>query len=225
MRRRILTALAGVAVAVGLAACAPAVPGVPGSIRVVSPIPDPASAPSGEPLLAIDGAFAIGSGPIVIDAWVDFFCPFCRMFEEANGDFIGALVRDDVATLRVHPIAILDRASMGTKYSTRSANAFACVAEFSPDDALDYMASLYANQPQESTEGLSDDELAVGAPRAAVDCIHDGRFGGWVTDWTQQSLDAGVQGTPTVFVNGSRYTGSLNGPEFRNFVAAVTTAV
>jgi len=225
VRRRVLLALAGAAVALGLAACAPAAPGVPGSVppgQIVVPAPDLVS---GEPTRAVDGAFAIGSGRVVIDAWVDFFCPYCRMFEEGNGAFLRALVEQDVATLRIHPIAILDRASMGTKYSTRAANAFACVAEYSPADALDYMEHLYANQPPESTPGLSDDELAAAAPPSAVDCIHEGRFAEWVGDWTEGALDAGVQGTPTVFVNGSRFQGALSGPDFRDFVSGMTATV
>jgi len=226
MPRRILLALAGAAVVLGLAACAPATPGLPGSVppgEVV--VPGPGGAQPDEPSLAVDGAFAIGSGPVVIDAWVDFFCPYCRMFEEGNGELIRALVERDAATLRVHPIAILDRASMGTKYSTRAANAFACVAEYSPSDALDYMEHLYANQPPESTPGLSDDELAAGAPRAAVDCIRGGWFAGWVGDWTQGALDAGVQGTPTVLVNGSLFQGALRGPDFRDFLSGMAATV
>lgn len=231
MRRRVLLALAGAGVALGLAACAPATPGVPGSVppaEVVVPAPvegAPADAVSGEPTRAVDGAFAIGTGAIVIDAWVDFFCPYCRMFEEGNGAFIRELVEQDAATLRVHPIAILDRASMGTKYSTRAANAFACVAEHSPADALDYMERLYEIQPAESTPGLTDDELAAGAPRSAVDCIRDGRFADWVGDWTRGALDLGVQGTPTVLVDGVLYQGALGGSAFREFVLGATSTV
>ncbi|HWK19557.1 MAG TPA: thioredoxin domain-containing protein [Microbacteriaceae bacterium] len=222
--RRVLVGLAGAAALLGLAACAPATAGVPGSVPpgdVVVQVP--VEAVSGEPSRAVDGAFAIGSGPIVIDAWVDFFCPYCRMFEEGHGEYIRGLVERDAATLRVHPIAILDRASMGTKYSTRAANAFACVAEHAPERALDYMAHLYEIQPAEATPGLTDDQLAMAAPAAAVECIHGGWYAQWVGDWTRGALDAGVQGTPTVLVNGSLYRGRLDGPDFREFVGGATS--
>lgn len=234
MPRRLLLALAGAAAVLGLAACAPASPGIPGSVVPGSVVPGPVAPGEvvvpgevvpAEPTRAVDGAVAIGSGPIVIDAWVDFFCPYCRMFEEGNGEYLRTLVEQDRATLRVHPIAILDRASMGTEYSTRAANAFVCVAEYAPSETLDFMEALYANQPPESTPGRSDEELAAFAPAAAAECIGDGRFAEWVGDWTAAALDAGVRATPTILVNGTQYRGALDGPAFRDFVSGLTAAL
>lgn len=224
MLRRGLLAVLGAGLVLGLAACAPASGGVPGSVapgKVI--VLEPAGPVSGDPSRAVDGAFAIGTGPVVIDAWVDFFCPYCRMFEEGNGEYIRALIDRGTATLRVHPIAILDHASMGTKYSTRAANAFACVAEYAPGRALDYMEHLYKVQPRESTPGLSDEELGAAAPADAVECIHGGWYTGWVGDWTGGALDAGVRGTPTVLVNGALYQGRLEGPDFREFVGGANS--
>lgn len=226
MRRGVLATALAAAVALGLVACAPAVPGVPGTPPAsVAPETAAHGGPEGVPSVperARAGAFALGSGAIVIDTWVDFFCPYCRAFEESNGELIRTLVEQGRATLRVHPIAFLDRASMGTRYSTRAANAFACVAEYAPAGAFDYMAYLYANQPPESTPGLDDDALAGAAPGEAVDCIREGWFADWVGEATRGALEAGVRGTPTVLVNGMLYRGRITGGDFRDAVLGST---
>lgn len=223
MRGRLPAGLAALTVALGatlgLSACAPAVPGVPGSVAPPgspgAPAPVP---PASEPASAVQGAIVIGDGETQIDIWVDFFCPFCRMFEEANGDYVERLVGRGEATLRVHPIAILDRASMGTAYSTRAAGAFACVGEYAPEEALGYFQRLYEVQPEEGTPGLTDEELAAAAPGIAADCIRDGWFGDWVGEWTQRSLEAGIRATPTVLVNTEQFPGGYDPADFRAFV-------
>ena len=63
-----------------------------------------------------------------MDTYVDFMCPVCNQFEQAYGEAIQGLVDDGTITLNIHPISILDRASQGTEYSTRAANAMYCVA-------------------------------------------------------------------------------------------------
>ena len=57
---------------------------------------------------------------------------------------------------------------MGTQYSTRAANAFACVANYSPDSAFDYSATLFENQPEEATEGLTNKQLIDLAKKVKV---------------------------------------------------------
>ena len=60
--------------------------------------------------------------------YIDFMCPVCNQFEQLYGPTIQGLVDDGTITLGIHPIAILDRQSQGTEYSTRAANAMYCVA-------------------------------------------------------------------------------------------------
>ncbi|OJX67092.1 MAG: hypothetical protein BGO95_10205 [Micrococcales bacterium 73-13] len=229
MRRRLLLGVTALAAGLGLAACAPAMPGFPGapsavttpepSLSAPGAAPDgPSSAPPEEPASAVDGAVVIGDGAVEVELWVDLLCPYCRMFEEANGDYLGSLVDAGAATLRVHPIAILNRVSAGTQYSTRAANAFVCVAERAPDEALGYLRRLYAIQPEEGTGGLTDRELAGEAPSAAAECILDGWFSDWVDEWTQRALDLGIRGTPTVVVDGRLYPGGFDPADFRAFV-------
>jgi protein-disulfide isomerase len=177
-----------------------------------------------------------------IRVYVDFLCPVCGAFETANAPQIKKLVESGVATLEIHPISILDRQSMGTQYSTRAANAFACVANYSPDSAFDYSATLFENQPEEATEGLTNQQLIDLAKKAKVakqdsvaKCINDTKFKNWVAASTARALSGPipnsdidkVAGTPTVLVNGQsyKYTTDANGAfdpeEFSNFLLKV----
>jgi protein-disulfide isomerase len=172
--------------------------------------------------------------PARIVTYIDYGCPYCNQFETTNAAQIEQLVAAGYATLEVHPISILDRAFQGSEYPTRAANAMACVAAEEPNAFLDASAALFAAQPAEQTEGLSDDGIreildSAGALNDEVSaCIGDKRYVGWVEAATLRATedpdlanpDTGNFGTPTILVNGVRYTGALdNGDEFANFIA------
>lgn len=158
-----------------------------------------------------------------ITVYSDYMCPYCNQFETSQMPQIKQWVEDGSATLELHPFNLLDRVSLGSKYSTRSAAAAACVADSDPDAFLAYNTSLYENQPSESTRGLTNDKLAALAKAAGAtsgevaSCIQDQRFAGWVGDATNRVLNEAipnssldkVTSTPTIIVNGKQYTGSL----------------
>jgi len=177
-----------------------------------------------------------------IVTYIDYQCPYCKQFEDTNLTQIEAMVAAGTATLEVHPISILDNSSLGTKYSTRSANAAACVANYEPDKFLVVSAALFANQPEEGTSGLKNSALQslvsdAGATNSKIaSCITDGTYGAfnkWVTAATARALAgplpnttvAAVSSTPTVLVNGAQYSGSLTDPTvFSAFVTAQVAA-
>ena len=181
------------------------------------------------------------SDTIAIDMYVDYFCPICGAFEEANGEQISTWVESGAATVEIHPLAILDRVSQGTKYSTRSANAAACVANYSPDQYYTFHTALFDNRPEENTPGLTDEQLiklATGSKVKSVskisNCITEQTFKTWVADAKDRALTGPipnsdidvVKGTPTIIVNGVKYTGAANdAAAFSKFVvqAAGTT--
>jgi len=163
-----------------------------------------------------------------IVTYVDFSCPGCKAFEEAYATSIDALVAAGVATLEVHPIAILDSRYAGSRYSTRSNNAGACVADLAPESVLDVMAAFYAGQPEEGTTGLTDKEIidlvhGAGLVNDDVDaCIEDELFVPWITSATERTTsdpDLVVEGqpgfsTPTIVVNGVVWDRSNDVMEF-----------
>lgn len=167
-----------------------------------------------------------------IRIYADYMCPICNSFERANGDQIQKLVNDGLATVEIHPVAILDRASKGTKYSTRSTNAAACVANFAPDRFFQYNALLFENQPQEGTRGLNDETLIDLTKEAGVisefkdvsQCINDLTFKTWVSAATERFVGKPLPnvatqpepplGTPTIYVNGQLYRFTLDRDTF-----------
>jgi protein-disulfide isomerase len=176
-------------------------------------------------------------GELNITMFVDYLCPICRQFEEANGDYISSLLENGGTTVDIHPISILDRLSQGTKYSTRSANAAACVANYSPNQFYDFHNLLFANQPAENTTGLSDDELVALTEQAEVtdagaiaSCIRGQEFKSFVANSSARALNGPipnsnveqVTGTPTVIVNGVKYEGPIN--DLASFQAFVIQA-
>lgn len=159
-----------------------------------------------------------GADAVNVDVYLDYMCPICGQFEDTNAAALDQLREAGDITLTIHAISILDRASQGSAYSTRSAQAFALVADEAPAQALAFNGALFAQQPKESTSGLSDDQLVsiaegVGVPTDVATKIPDLRFKDFVDAKTQVALSdpalknaQGSFGTPTILVNGKPVT-------------------
>ncbi|GII25539.1 DsbA family protein [Planosporangium mesophilum] len=154
----------------------------------------------------------VGSGPKTVDVYLDFMCPHCKDFEETAGGSLNQMAAANQITLAYHPVAFLDNAST-TKYSTRAASATGCASD--AGKLTEYVQALFANQPAEGSAGLSDDQLiqlghTVGISGSGFDtCVRDGKYRPWVQHVTDQALNRGVSGTPTVYVNGKQVEPSL----------------
>lgn len=176
---------------------------------------DPGTPPSGSGIDQSTGAIVVGNGEQTLDTYVDFMCPVCNQFEQAFGEEILDLVNDGTITLNIHPIAILDRASQGTKFSTRAANAMYCVAEADPDAAVPFMQAMYAKQPEEGSSGLTDAEILDIAKSVGVTgidaCVTEGTYTSFVAAMTEKTpIQPGQQriSTPTIAVNGEALSNS-----------------
>ena len=171
-------------------------------------------------------AFAVGDGPVIVDLYEDFMCPICHEFETASGPTLQQLATAHKVTLRYHPISILDRASNGTEYSTRSAGAAAAAAV--GGKFIEYHDVLYANQPEENSDGLTNAKLidlgkSVGLTSDTfASAVNDKTYDAWVTQVTDTAAANGVNSTPTVKVAGKAVTDPNGGPPSP---ATLTTAV
>ena len=165
---------------------------------------------------------AVGDGPVRVDIYIDYLCPFCKRFELAAADALAALVREHRATLVYHPMNFLDEAST-TRYSTRASAASGCAADGGRFTEFTHL--LFENQPPEGGPGLSDEEIAeigvaAGLDQAAVtSCVREGRYLEWPTYVTIRAVEASVEGTPTVRVQGADVE-----PDGESLTAAVQQA-
>lgn len=151
----------------------------------------------------------------VIQVYFDFMCPYCGLFETTNAAELEELRATGDVVVEYHPVSILDRLSMGTGFSSRSATAAAFVADRAPEAFVDFLTVMLANQPAENTGGLSDAQMAAfaadaGAGEAVTSAIADGTYftgedslAAWVIAATEQAgKDLPRLATPTIVIDG-----------------------
>lgn len=178
----------------------------PASIDMASLPARPETRPS--PVVA-PGAEAEEGQPVKVVAYIDFICPACLQFENTYSDALKGLRNEGKISMEYRPLGFLDQQST-TNYSSRAANAAACVADTVPDKYGEYVDVLFENQPREGGAGLSDDKLKSLASDIGVDinsCVDDKTFRPYVKYSTALAQNTGIQGTPTVFVDGQEWDG------------------
>ncbi|MBT2552223.1 DsbA family protein [Arthrobacter sp. ISL-5] len=174
------------------------------------------------------GADAEAGKPVKVVLYVDFICPVCKNFEAQYNETLTTLRNEGKITVEYRPLGFLDSRST-TNYSSRAANAAACVVNESPEKYADFVNALFDKQPAEGGAGLSDDELKkmateVGA-KSIDTCIDEKTYRPWVKYATQEASIIGVTGTPTVMVDGKQWgKGDSAQTEFPAFVEAAIKA-
>jgi len=171
------------------------------------------SSRSGEDLVASDvGSSDYGlvvgeaDAPREVVIYEDFLCPICGVLEEGAGEGLAAAATAGTVVVDYRPIAILNRFG---PYSADSLNAFLVVQQEAGDEvAKQFHDLLFAEQPAEEgpfpdADWLVEKAVEAGADEAAVrPGIEDGARMDDVEAATQEAEDAGVQGTPTVVLDG-----------------------
>lgn len=160
-------------------------------------IPASVSADRGYGIVFNDGL----TGVPVLDIYEDFQCPICQQFESLNGKYINSLVTDKKAVVKFHVLSFI-----GTE-SVRAANAAACAND--EGKFIDMHLGLYANQPATENSGTWTNDQIISIAKAQgisgstfEKCVKDMKYEGWVSKVAAAGSKAGVNSTPTVFVNG-----------------------
>jgi protein-disulfide isomerase len=165
----------------------------------------------------------VGSGETTVDLFFDPLCESCADFDLANGDALQELVDVGEISLRLHTLALLDRASEGTEYSTRASAALICQATINEPHTFSYLRLLFDNQPLEGDPGLTDARLvALAGPSDISDCVAAGAYQSWVQENTTRAITSpnAIEGLPTVRVNGADYTGPITAQAINEFAGA-----
>lgn len=149
--------------------------------------------------------------PREVVIYEDFLCPFCGELERQTSEDLARLAADGKVYVEYRPFDLLSN-SFGD-YPIRATNAFAVVLEEEgPEVALAFHDLLFEEQPEEGGPYPSDDDLVDLAVQAGADedtvrpGIEDLAQQDWVESATQEAVDAGVSGTPTVLLDGQQYT-------------------
>jgi protein-disulfide isomerase len=160
----------------------------------------------------LTGAYSVtigrASAPTTIKIYEDFQCPICHEFETLTGAKLDAAIAAGKVKVDYHMVSFLDTRSANA-YSSRALNAAAAVLDTAgPDAFLRFHNLLYQHQPAEGTAGPSDQQLIAYAVQAGADRqaitqpIQDKVYAQWVLNATDRMSKDGVNGTPTVFING-----------------------
>ncbi|MFD1211812.1 DsbA family protein [Arthrobacter sp. GCM10027362] len=188
----------------------------------VGKIPAPAATGSDGSIVPAGVKAAAKGQPAQIVVYADMGCPICKDFEAQYSGYLNGLVESGKATVEYRLATFLDRVST-TNYSSRAANAMACVADEKPEAFNTYLTQLFAQQPEEGGPGLDNATLAriaesAGAPGVSS-CIEDGKFRPWAKFTNETFNKYQVGGTPTVYVQGKLWDGAKQ-PDFKAFADA-----
>lgn len=189
----------------------------------VGNIPEPAST-EGATIVPAGAAAAPEGEPANIVMYVDMGCPVCKDFEGQYGEYLNELAASGEATVEYRVATFLDRVST-TNYSSRAANAVACVADSNAEVFNEYVTQLFVQQPTEGGAGLDNATLTSIAEEAGAtdvaSCIDDGEFRPWAKFVNQTFTDYQVGGTPAVFVDGQKWP---NSGDFQEFAQGIIEA-
>jgi protein-disulfide isomerase len=163
-----------------------------------------------------------GAPKVVLSMYEDFLCPYCQRFERDFSATVNKLIDSGAVAADYYMVSILDRPNRD--YSSRAGAAAYCVADQSIDAFRRFHAALYAQQPSESATSYPDNAQLIDTARQAgatpdvADCINSGTYLAMVQGMAQAT---GIDGTPTVRINGQDY--DLSTPDA--LVARVETIV
>ena len=168
---------------------------------------------SSAPAKASGQALVVGSNDKAkykVVVYEDFLCPYCRQFETSSRDFLRTDAKKGTTQVEYRPFHLLQ-----DDYSTRALSAWAAVLQQgTPEQALKFHDLLYDNQPYEQDPNKPDAaKLATWAKQSGVTnktvlAATGQSDDAFVSAANAAAAKAGVNGTPTVFVNGKEVTGN-----------------
>lgn len=168
------------------------------------------------------------NAPATIDVFEDFQCPACKSFTESTEPLIiENLVATGKARYVFHNYPFIDDNTnpLGGGESDQAANAAMCANE--QGKFWDMHNSLYANWNGENQGNLSDRRLQAMAESLGLDmnafntCFNANKFESEIQADFNEGKEMGVNGTPTVFVNGTQVGQPGKIPSYDEIVQAV----
>jgi protein-disulfide isomerase len=158
------------------------------------------------------------NAPVKMTVYEDFRCSACGEFESTFHTTYEALVKAGTLEIYFHPVDLIDTMDNSegesTSGSIHAGNAAACAQNAGHFEA--YHDILYANQPQETDDSFSSNTTLINYAKQVSglntasfqSCVNSGKYFNWIkknySDLSQ--IDGGQASTPTIYVNGKKYT-------------------
>ncbi|MFW5905245.1 MAG: DsbA family protein [archaeon] len=191
--RRDLLRVGGIALATGIAGCfgsndSPTEDGTSDETDLVTSLPTPTLGPD--------------DAPVTVAVYEDYACPHCKTYAlDTLPKIRSEYVTEGIVRYEHHdfPIPVDDRWSWQAASAARGVQETVDVEAF-----FDFSTALYENQGSFSLDLIESLAEEVGADPAPIRTAADDEVYRRVLESDrEQGLDAGVEGTPTVLVNGS----------------------
>lgn len=161
----------------------------------------------------------LSDGKVLVTVYVDYLCPYCKMFEEAESNTL--LENMQTGKVQVEYVS----AALLSQYSAVAANASACVASLEPNKWWEANLALFKAQPEESVgQGYSKKSSIdyirktalkdVGLSAETTECIKDTRYYDWSVamsdtflspDYLLPNTNVRLEGTPTIIIDGVKF--------------------
>lgn len=176
-----------------------------------TPTPTPTPTPSA-PVKPVDEKKDHILGPkdakVTLIEYSDFECPFCKRHFDTVQQVVKDYPKDVRIVFRHFPLSFHQNAQ-------KEAEASECVAKLGGNDAFWKFHDKIFKETTSNGTGFALDKLGPAAAEAGVNqaafqkCLDSGEMATLVAQQQQEGGDAGVQGTPATYVNGSLVEGAV----------------
>ncbi|MBM7170070.1 thioredoxin domain-containing protein [Streptomyces sp. G44] len=148
-----------------------------------------------------------------VKVYEDSRCPFCKKFEEGGAQALVQPVADGKVRIEYTIASFLDK-NLGGSGSVNAANALRASVE--AGRFPQFHAAVFANQPDEESDDAYTPAFLLkiagkvdGLRGAAFDkAVTNGTYEKWVGEAMTAFTDDGIQGTPTVLIDGKKAAGN-----------------
>jgi len=175
----------------------------------------------------MENGLTIGNpdAPVVVEVFEDFLCSACKAYTETTEAEL--LASDYILNGQVYYIFRnypFEDDNSSFKFSDQTANASMCAME--QGRFWDYHAMLYANQDTSSAAAYADRRFVAYADALELDmdqfndCFESNAYAADIQADVDLANQYGVNGTPSVFVNGVRITPGYV-PSYEDLVNAI----
>ncbi|MER6984975.1 DsbA family protein [Streptomyces carpinensis] len=145
-------------------------------------------------------------------------CPVCAQFEQTVGSTVKKDVDDGKFKIQYVGATFLDKNLTG-EGSKNALSALGAALNVSPEAFLEYKAAMYSTKwhPEETDDKFKDDAYlikiadtvpALKGNAAFQKAVKDGTYDRWALEESKIFDKDGVQGTPTLMMDGKTLTGS-----------------